>query len=430
MLSCARLMIPTALLFVLCVFAGELASAAEPTDAKPVSFELDVLPILTARGCNAGACHGKQRGQNGFQLSLLGFDPEFDFAALTREGRGRRVFPADSARSLLLRKGAARMPHGGGVRLPYLGEDYLTLQRWIERGTPRRITGEPRLARVTIVPDQQSLRPKQEQQLKVTAHYSDGSQRDVTKRTTFQSNESVIVGVTDKGLMRAGPLPGEATVMARFMGQITTCNVSIPLPGDVPPKLYEQLPRATFVDGLVWSKLQKLGLTPSEPTTDAKYLRRVYLDVIGRLPNAQEVRDFLTSTEENKRPQLVDRLLELPEYGDHWANKWADLLRPNPYRVGIKAVLNYDAWIRSSFRQNKPYDQFVRELLTARGSTWRNGAATLFRDRRSPDELTTLVSQLFLGIRLECAKCHHHPFEKWAQKRLLQLCRLFCATRT
>ena len=204
--------------------------------------------------------------------------------------------------------------------------------------------------------------------------------------------------------------------MARFMGQITTCNVSIPLPGDVPPKLYEQLPRATFVDGLVWSKLQKLGLTPSEPTTDAKYLRRVYLDVIGRLPNTQEVREFLTSTEENKRPQLVDRLLELPEYGDHWANKWADLLRPNPYRVGIKAVLNYDAWIRSSFRQNKPYDQFVRELLTARGSTWRNGAATLFRDRRSPDELTTLVSQLFLGIRLECAKCHHHPFEKWAQK--------------
>ena len=415
MLSIARRMMCAATIVTLLGMVETCARAAEPVAGEAISFELDIMPILTARGCNAGACHGKQRGQNGFQLSLLGFDAEFDFVALTREGRGRRVFPADSERSLLLRKGAARMPHGGGVRLPYRGADYVTLQRWIERGTPRRIPGEPTLSSVTMVPDQKSLRPEETQQLKVTAHYSDGSQRDVTSRTTFQSNEAAVVGVTDNGMLRAGTLPGEASIMARFMGQITTCNVTIPLPGEVPEKLYEQLPRVNFVDGLVWKKLQQLGITPSDPSSDSKYMRRVYLDIAGRLPSTQEVREFLSSTEENKRARLVDHLLELPEFGDHWANKWADLLRPNPYRVGIKAVLNYDAWIRASFRQNKPYDQFVRDLITARGSTWRNGAATLFRDRRSPDELTPLVSQLFLGIRLECAKCHHHPFEKWGQ---------------
>ena len=206
--------------------------------------------------------------------------------------------------------------------------------------------------------------------------------------------------------------------------------MTIPLPGEVPEKLYEQLPRVNFVDGLVWKKLQQLGITPSDPSSDSKYMRRVYLDIAGRLPSTQEVREFLSSTEENKRARLVDHLLELPEFGDHWANKWADLLRPNPYRVGIKAVLNYDAWIRASFRQNKPYDQFVRDLITARGSTWRNGAATLFRDRRSPDELTPLVSQLFLGIRLECAKCHHHPFEKWGQTDFFSFAAYFAVSYT
>ncbi|MCH2401490.1 MAG: DUF1549 domain-containing protein, partial [Pirellulales bacterium] len=318
MLSIARRMMCAATIVTLLGMVETCARAAEPVAGEAISFELDIMPILTARGCNAGACHGKQRGQNGFQLSLLGFDAEFDFVALTREGRGRRVFPADSERSLLLRKGAARMPHGGGVRLPYRGADYVTLQRWIERGTPRRIPGEPTLSSVTMVPDQKSLRPEETQQLKVTAHYSDGSQRDVTSSTPFQSNEAAVVGVTDNGMLRAGTLPGEASIMARFMGQITTCNVTIPLPGEVPEKLYEQLPRVNFVDGLVWKKLQQLGITPSDPSSDTKYLRRVYLDIVGRLPNVQEVREFVASTEENKRARLVDHLLELPEFGDHW----------------------------------------------------------------------------------------------------------------
>jgi hypothetical protein len=399
------------------VFTASLSAARTgKADEKPTSFELDVMPILTARGCNMGACHGKARGQNGFKLSLLGFDPEFDYSALTQQARGRRVFPAAPRNSLLLRKATGQVPHGGGRRLAEEGEDYATILRWIESGSPRRVEGEPALVRVEVAPEVRQLKPSESDQLHVTAFYTDGSQREVTGQSAFQSNEAAVVAVDDSGRVQAGPIPGEAAIMVRYMSQIAVCAVSIPLDGDVPAQLYAELPRKNFIDELAWAKLQSLGLTPSPPVDDAGFLRRAHLDIIGRLPTPDEVRGFLADTSPNKRDELIDRLLERPEYADHWANKWADLLRPNPYRVGIKAVLNYDNWIRDSFRRNKPYDQFARELVTAQGSTWRNGAATLFRDRRSPDELGTMVSQLFLGIRLECAKCHHHPFEKWSQE--------------
>ena len=403
------LRLPLALVLLL---AG--ATALQAGEALPVSFELDVQPILTARGCNQGACHGKARGQNGFQLSLLAFDPDFDFSALTQQARGRRVFPAAPERSLLLLKATAQLPHGGGLRLEK-GEDYQTLVRWIEGGTPRRIENEPKLTAVTVSPTQQFLAPSESFQLAVTATYSDGTTRDVTSRTQYQSSEMGIVGVDGSGLVKAGPIPGEATIMARYMNVIATTSVAIPLPGQVPDEVYAGLPRKNFIDALVWAKLKSLAITPSEPVDDAKFLRRVHLDIIGRLPTPDETRAFLADVDSQKRERVVDALLDRPEYANHWAAKWADLLRPNPYRVGIKAVMNYDAWIKQSFRENKPYDRFVRELITARGSTWDNGAAVLYRDRREPAEITTLASQLFLGIRLECAKCHHHPFEKWSQ---------------
>jgi hypothetical protein len=410
----ARLL-PAAIVFVLstsAVLAGEVA--AQPADRVP-SFELDVLPILTARGCNQGACHGKARGQNGFQLSLLAFDPDFDYSALTQQARGRRVFLAAPERSLLLLKSTAVLPHGGGLRLEPESDDYATLRRWIECGAPRRNANEPHLTAVSVSPTQQFLKPNESFRVSVTASYSDGSTRDVTASSQYQSSEAGIVSVEPAGLVKAGPIPGEATIMARYMNRIATTSVAIPLPGDVADELYAGLPRNNFIDDLVWQKLKSLKITPSPPADDAKFLRRVHLDIIGRLPTPDEVRSFLADGDAHKRARVVDALLERPEYADHWAAKWADLLRPNPYRVGIKAVLNYDAWIRDSFRQNKPYDQFVRELVTAKGSTWENGAAVLFRDRREPPEMTTLVSQIFLGIRLECARCHHHPFEKWSQ---------------
>jgi hypothetical protein len=414
---------------LMCLAVASFPSQSVSADeSRTISFALDVQPILTARGCNQGACHGKARGQNGFQLSLLGFDSEFDYAQLTQQARGRRVFLASPERSLLLLKATAAQPHGGGQRIEPGSDDYHILLEWIRQGTPRRVANEPQLTRVTVSPTERFMKPEEEQQLTVTAFYSDGSKRDVTSRSQYQSSEAAIVAVDKNGLIKTGPLPGEATLMVRYMYLIATCNVAIPLPGTVPDEFYAKLPRNNFVDDLVWAKLKSLGVTPSEPCDDAKFLRRAHLDIIGRLPSPEETRAFLADTSSDKRAKLVDALLERPEYADHWTAKWADLLRPNPYRVGIKSVVAYDQWIRDSFRQNKPYDQFVRELVSARGSTWDNGAAVLFRDRREPAEITTLVSQLFLGIRLECAKCHHHPFEKWGQDDFYSFAAYFART--
>jgi hypothetical protein len=390
--------------------------AAQAAPAERVTFEMDVVPILTRLGCNAGACHGKARGQNGFQLSLLGFYPDFDYAALTQEARGRRVSPATPEASLLLKKAAGLVPHGGGKRLEANGPYYDVLLRWIAAGLPRTEPGDPTLAEVVVSPASRTMACNDELQLTITARYSDETSRDVTRLAAFQSNESVLAAVDSAGIIRTGTLPGEAAVMARYMGQIAVCNVVIPVRGSVPNDVYEQLPRYNFIDDLVWKKLAALGITPSSPAPETTWLRRAFIDIIGRLPAPDEVREFLADASADRRIKVIDRLLERPEYADYWANKWADLLRPNPYRVGVKAVFNYDAWIRDAFRKNKPYDQFVRELVAAQGSTWENGAVTLFRDRREPDEITTIISQLFLGIRLECAKCHHHPFEKWGQE--------------
>jgi hypothetical protein len=408
-------------------FGGQvgLLAAEVAASEKRITFELDVLPVLTAAGCNQGACHGKARGQNGFQLSLLGFDADFDYASIVKDARGRRVFPASPEKSLLLRKAAAELPHGGGERLQRGSEEYLLVRHWIEQGMPRRLPSDPRLVRIALAPGEHKLAAGQAEQLLVTAHYSDGSTRDVTRRCDFQSNESAIVAVDKGGAIKAGMLPGEAAIMARYMGHIATWNTLIPLPEPIDESVYAELPQKNFIDALVWSKLKQLGVTPSEPADDSTFLRRAYLDVIGRLPTADEARAFLSDPSPSKREALVDALLAREEYADFWANKWADLLRSNAYRVGVKATFSLDAWLRDAFRRNLPHDEFVRELVTARGSTWRNGAVTLFRDRREPPEIVTAVSQLFLGIRLDCAKCHHHPFEAWGQDDFYSLAAYF-----
>ena len=382
-------------------------------------------PILTRAGCNSGPCHGKARGQNGFQLSLQGFDPDADYAAIAAEGRGRRVFPAAPEHSLLLRKATAALPHGGGKRLEPGTPFYETVLAWVAAGTPRTPATAPKTLSVRVEPTHLVLTPGADSSLRVIAEESDGSTRDVTHLAAFQSNESAVVAVAETGRVKAGPIPGEAAVSARFEGRFANCEVSIPLPGTVPAGLYESLPRANFIDALVWAKLKTLGISPSSPAGDSTYLRRAFLDVIGRLPTPVEARSFLADADPLKRPKLVDRLLERPEYADHWANKWADLLRPNPYRVGVKAVWNLDAWLRAAFRANMPYDEFVRRIVTARGSTFRDGPVTVFRDRREPIEIAPMVSQLFLGIRLECAKCHHHPFESWEQGQFYSFAAFF-----
>lgn len=420
------------------------ATAAEPTEpanggasggGKRISFDLDIQPILGAAGCNTGPCHGKQRGQNGFQLSLLGFDSDFDYNAIVRESRGRRIFPAAAQESLLLQKATARLPHGGGAKIDTNSPLYDTLVQWISQGAPRRIEGETVLEKVELVNTKFSLAPRDQQPLTVMAHYADGSTRDVTHLATYLSNEASVVDVNESGLLAAGPLPGETAVMARYMNHISVADVVIPQPQPLAEDAFANLPQHNFIDQHLDAKLKNLAILPSQAAPESAFLRRAYTDIIGRLPTPEEALDYLSAstTQSSESPealiqrrgQLVDRLLERPEYVDHWANQWADLLRPNPYRVGIKAVLNYDNWIREQFREGIPYDEFVRRVITAGGSTWQNGVATLYRDRRDPEEITTMVSQLFLGIRLDCAKCHHHPFEKWSQQDFYQFAGYF-----
>ncbi|MCA9085447.1 MAG: DUF1549 domain-containing protein, partial [Planctomycetaceae bacterium] len=406
-------------LFVCFVCGMNQSRAAEPAQSSNVKavvdFDNDVQPILTRFGCNSGPCHGKARGQGGFQLSLFAFDSDFDYDSISRESRGRRIFAGIPEASLLLTKPTAEVPHGGGRRLHADSPEYQTLLTWIRQGMPRRAPDAPQLQHVTVIPDSIVLKNKESVALKVLAHFSDGQQRDVTRLAAFQSNEAPIAAVTEAGVVTAGQITGDAAIMARFLGQIAVCEIVVPRPEAVPADVYAALPRLNFIDGLVWDKLQRLNITPSEACDDHTFLRRAATDICGRLPHPEEVEAFLKDTDPDKRQRLVDRLLQEPDFADFWANKWVDLLRPNPYRVGIKAVLNYDYWIRSRFHQRQPWDEFVRELVTARGSTFKNGAVTLFRDRRSPDEVATLVGQLFIGTRLDCAKCHHHPFEKWGQ---------------
>ncbi|MCH2212803.1 MAG: DUF1549 and DUF1553 domain-containing protein [Fuerstiella sp.] len=388
---------------------------AQATEQAGVDFDNDLQPILTRRGCNQGACHGKARGQGGFQLSLLGFDSDFDHEAITRDVRGRRVFPGAPDRSLLLMKPTGQVPHGGGVRLKVNSPEYELILQWIRQGVPRRVDAAPGLTSFSLTPDSVVLRYGQQQSLQTMAHYDDGSTRDVTSLTVFQSNEAPIASVTEHGQVTAGSITGSTAVMARYQGRIATCSVIIPRPEEVPADEYARLPVNNFIDELVWRRLQLLNITPSRICEDHVFLRRATTDICGRIPKPQEVQAFLEDPSADKRRKLVGRLLREPDFADHWANKWMDLLRPNPYHVGIKTVMSYDRWIRERFHQRMPWDEFVRELITARGGTWRNGAVTLFRDRRTPDEITTLVSQLFVGVRLECCKCHHHPFEKWGQ---------------
>jgi hypothetical protein len=397
----------------------------ETSAADRVTFERDVEPLLTRLGCNAGACHGKARGQNGFQLSLLGFDPDFDLSAIAKEARGRRVFPAAPEQSLLLRKATAQVPHGGGRKLEVGSAYYQALLGWIADGMPRSPVDAPRLVKIVVEPSERTLSLGEGFSLRVTARYSDGSNRDVTALSAFQSTDSTLVSTDADGHVKGGPIPGEATISARFLGMFANSSVMIPLPGDVPPERYAALPRKNFVDDPVYAKLKKLGIVPSSTAGDATFHRRGFLDAIGRLPTPGETRAFLADPDPLKREKLVDRLLDRPEYADHWANKWADLLRPNPYRVGIKAVMNLDAWIRDAFRKNLPYDQFVKQIITARGSNYRDGASVVWRDRREPEEAATIVSQIFLGIRLECAKCHHHPFESWGQEQFYEFAAYF-----
>ena len=395
------------------------------THSAPISFANDIMPALSRAGCNAGACHAKPLGQAGFKLSVFAYDPQSDFVAIVKSAHGRRLFPAAPEESLLLKKPTLELKHGGGKRLDKDSDVYRLLVRWIGQGMPYAQPGDPVLVAVDVTPKQGRYPHGAKQLLRLIARYSDGSKRDVTTLADFASNDKEIARVSEEGVVHVGSVTGETAIVARFMGRVDVTRIIIPAEHVLAESQYSALPVNNFIDPMVYDRLKSLGILPSAECTDAEFLRRASLDVIGVLPTPAQAEDYLASHDPEKRTKLIDRLLADSRYGDCWANKWADLLRPNPFRVGVKSVYILDQWLRDSFRRNKPYDQFAREILLAQGSTHRDGPVVIYRDRREPADLTTLFSQVFLGVRLECAKCHHHPNEKWSQDDFYQLAAFF-----
>ena len=398
---------------------------AAPAPAQSPSFIRDVLPVLSRAGCNAGGCHAKPDGQNGFHLTVFSYDPKSDYRQILQDARGRRIFPAAPEESLILLKATDTIPHEGGERFAKGSDAYRTLVEWIRGGMVYRGENEPALQRISVQPEERTYRKGDTQQLSVQAHYSDGSVRDVTALAGFASNDKEIARITDEGVVTAGAVSGQAVVVARFMGLVGDSRISVPADRVLPASQYGSLPVKNFIDELAYAQFQRLGLFPSEPCTDAEFLRRATLDTIGALPSPEEARAFLADTDAHKRDKLIERLLAHPFYADYWANKWADLLRPNSDRVGIKSVYVLDQWLRENFRANRPYDQFVRDIVLTEGNTHRFGPAVIYRDRREPADVTTMFSQLFLGVRLDCAKCHHHPSEKWGQEDFFKMAAFF-----
>lgn len=401
------------------------ATVGLPTFAadRPVSFLNDVMPAVNKAGCNIGVCHAKAGGgQNGFQLSVLGFDPLDDYEHLVKEGRGRRLFPNEPERSLILRKASGQVPHGGGIRLPMTSEGYATLREWIRQGAPFGSENEPKLVSFEVQPSRGTVKQRSEQPLKAIAKYSDGSERDVTGMAVYESNDPAMAEVSGTGLVKVLDLSGKFSVMVRYQGKVAVFSASVPLGAPV-----ESVPPSkNFVDELVFANLKELGIPPSPVCDDATFLRRVTLDIGGRLPTDEEAKAFLASTASDKRDQVIDELLRGPDYADFFANKWTALLK-NRRDDASDIVSNFAfyAWVRDSLLANKRYDQFVRELLGSTGTVIGNPPVAWYKRVKEPKEQIEDVAQLFLGVRMQCAQCHHHPFERWSQDDYYSLAAFF-----
>jgi hypothetical protein len=403
-------------------FGDHLASVPVSTEAieqdLPINFGNQVVPVFTKLGCNSGGCHGKASGQNGFHLSLLGFEPEVDYNALVKEARGRRVAPSAPDRSLLLEKITGRVAHGGGKRAEPDSDEYKLIRRWIASGLPFGNSDDPTVKSISIYPEQRILRRNGHQQLSVLAHYSDGSVEDITRRAQYESNDQEVALVDGTGLVTTLNLNGEAAVMARYAGNVIVFRAVVPLEGKTPA--YDWKPN-TIVDRYSQKKWQELNIMPSELCSDEQFVRRVYLDVTGTLPTPADVHEFLADRRADKRDHLVDRLVDTPEYGYYFANKWADILRikrGNNNQQGQTRAYGtfvFHGWVREAMTQDKPYDEFARDILTAVGDETRVPAVVWYKDIQRADEYADNLAQVFLGTRIQCAQCHHHPYEKWSQ---------------
>jgi len=416
-----------------CATAQPISSDVQRTER--VYFATDVVPILTKLGCNSGGCHGKAEGQNGFQLSLLGFEPDQDYEAIVQEARGRRLFPAAPRSSLLLLKAVGILAHGGGKRLTIDSPDYQTILRWIDSGSPPAKTTDPVLERITVTPARGTFDVKMRQQpLRVTGYFSNGTTRDLTHQAVYQSNEPEVAEVNEFGVVQTKNRSGLFAVMVRYADQLavfhgTVAHIAKGVDNAAALIAWERANNPSGIDKPLAANWKRLGIVPSRPATDEEFIRRASLDICGTLPTPDEVRAYLSDTRVDKRSRLIDRLLERPEYAAYFAVKWADILRNRGMGYGTShqrpGTALFTGWIRDSIAENKPYDRFVSEILTASGSQETNPPTIWYRTIRTTPEYVESVAQAFLGIRIQCAQCHHHPAERWSQADYYQLAAVF-----
>ncbi len=391
--------------------------------ARPVSFRDELVAALNVGGCNAGACHGTPSGKGGFRLSLRGFDPAADYQQLTRDVLGRRSDRITADDSLVYRKALGRVAHEGGQRFQPGSEPGRVLHDWLAEGLRDDAPAHAELQSLRVLPGGRVLNePARWQQLAVLATFADGSVRDVTRLTVYSSSDPSVADVSPAGLVEFRQA-GEVAVLCRYLQQLGTVRLTYlqPRKGFVWPNP----PAVNYVDRAVFAKLRMLSLPPSDLCTDQEFARRAYLDVCGVLPSAEDVKAFLASAAPDKRARLIDSLLDRPEYADFWTLKWSDVFRSSRRAIQVKGVYVFQHWLREHIERNTPFDEVVRELLTADGSTSANPAANFYRIARDPQNLAETTAQLFFGVRMQCAKCHNHPFERWTQDDYYSLAAFF-----
>jgi hypothetical protein len=410
----------------LCAFSFCLLPFSFASDA-PVSFRNCVQPILTKAGCNSGACHGAAAGKNGFKLSLRGYDDDGDYRAIVKNAFGRRIDLTDPGSSLVLLKPTAAVPQGG-VRFDVNSLEYKAIADWIASGAPEPQANDPRIVRIEILPPHSTLKVGNELRVTVKAHFSDGKIQDVTRWAKYSAANSAVAVVDDDGLVKVVG-HGEGAITAWYMSRIAIAEVAAPYQAAVPELAFAAKAPGTFIDPLIVEKLKSLNIPPSPKASDAEFLRRAFLDTIGVLPTADEARAFLSDVAPNKRGALIDKLLARPEFVDYWSYKWSDLLLVNSEKLQPAAMWSYYNWIRDNVARNTPWDQFVRQIVVAKGSTLENGAANFYVLHGDASESTETITQAFLGLSVQCAKCHNHPLEKWTNDQYYEMANLLSRVR-
>jgi hypothetical protein len=392
------------------------------------SFRNHVESVLSKQGCNAGACHGARAGQKGFRLTLFGFDVDADYTYLTRQAVGRRIVPTDPGRSLILTKPTGLVPHKGGVRLDPGSLEYRVLAEWIASGVPGPKADDPQIVRLEVLPkfSRQSL--GKTQQVVVLAHFSDGHVEDATRWSKYTSANTAVATVDERGKATIVGA-GESAIKIWYLNYSAMSFLAVPYANDVPAEVFDSAPRQNFIDMHVLAKLAALRVPPSPRCDDATFLRRAYLDTIGTLPTADEARVFLADTSADKRDRVIDQLLQRPEFVDYWTYKWSDLLLLSGERLRPKALEAYYKWIRQGVAENKPWEQFVREIVLATGNTHENGAANFYALHQDPEMMAETTAQAFMGLSINCAKCHNHPLEKWTNDQYYAFANLFSRVR-